>query len=251
MNDLDHYLRILLETDRFTLIDSALNGLQVDRADREIRKMAFAVDASLESFRRAAEYEADLLFVHHGLFWGKPAPLRGTLYSRIRHLLEHDLALYAVHLPLDAHPELGNNAGIAKCLQLEKVEAFGEYKGVKIGYQGTLPGPLGLEEIGERICGKRDTYLGILPYGPEQIRKIGIVSGGAPETVHQAIEEGLDLFITGDASHAIYHDCLEAGINVLFAGHYSTEIWGVRQLAERVRADNRLETCLLDIPTGF
>jgi dinuclear metal center YbgI/SA1388 family protein len=251
LNELDTLLQKLLDIEGYRSVDESLNGLQVERSKREIDRIALAVDASMESFRRAVLSGADLLFVHHGLFWGKPAALTGTLYQRIKFLIENDLALYAVHLPLDAHPELGNNAGIVRSLNLETVEPFGEYHGVKIGYKGRLSKPLSLEQIETRLCGSRDAGLGRLPFGPNEIRTVGIVSGGDPYAVHQAIAESLDLFITGDSSHTIYHEALEAGINVLFGGHYRTEIWGIVQVSKYLQEEKRLDTVVIDIPTGL
>ncbi len=251
LEDLDRLLRELLRIPDFDRVDNSLNGLQVGRPEREIGCIAFAVDASMESFHRAVSANADMLFVHHGLFWGSPVTLTGKLYSRIRYLVENDLALYAVHLPLDAHPELGNNAGIARILDLESIEPFGEYHGAKIGFKGILPKNLSLEQIEAKLLGSRDAGLGTLPFGPEEIGSVGIVSGGDPSAVHQAIQEGLDLFITGDASHTIYHDAMESGINVLFGGHYRTEIWGISEVSRYLREAEGLETLIIDVPTGL
>jgi dinuclear metal center YbgI/SA1388 family protein len=266
LDDFDRFMRDLLEIDNLKGTDPSLNGVQVGDLRMEIETIAFAVDASFESFRRASEQGAELLFVHHGLLWNKQERIVRNLFNRIRFLIEHNLALYAVHLPLDMHPELGNNIGIAKRLGLEHVETFGMYKGVKIGFKGALPEPASLDEIKDRLLSKRENCLGMLPFGPKKIKTIGIVSGGDPKSGLQAIEEELDLFITGDASHEIYHECLEGGINVLFAGHYATEVWGIQQVAKKLKeipasrpaaaepsifipAD--LKTVLLDIPTGL
>jgi dinuclear metal center YbgI/SA1388 family protein len=192
-----------------------------------------------------------MLFVHHGLFWGSSVALTDRLYQRIRYLIENDLALYAVHLPLDAHPELGNNAGIARRLHLESVQPFGEYQGVKIGFKGILSENLNLEQIEAKLLGRPGAGLGKLPFGPERIATVGIVSGGDARAVHQAISEDLDLFITGDASHEIYHDAMEAGISVLFGGHYRTEVWGISEVARYLREQKNLETQLIDVPTGL
>ena len=200
--------------------------------------MACAVDVCLESIRRAVEWKADVLFVHHGLFWGKPVAFTGFQYRRIRELVSGDCALYAVHLPLDAHSTLGNNAGIARRLGLREVQPFGEHRGVKIGCRGELPEALSLERVASLCCGAH-APLGLLPFGPQAIRTVGIVSGGAPQDALQAIEEGLDLFISGEPSHTVYHACLEAGINALFGGHYLTEVWGVKSVGEWLAARAR------------
>jgi dinuclear metal center YbgI/SA1388 family protein len=245
--DLDALVRSTLDIARFEH-DVAINGLQVARSAPELSRLAFAVDASLESFRRAVGAGADLLFVHHGLFWGARAPLSGTLYERVRFLIEHDLALYAVHLPLDAHPELGNNIGLARRLGLASVEPFGAYRGMRIGFKGKLDPPQSLERIAALVSPRP---LSLLPFGPTEIRSVGIVSGGDPHAVSQAIDEGLDLFVTGDASHEIYHEALEARINVLSGGHYATETWGVTLMSEFLHGATGLETLVLDVPTGL
>ena len=251
IGDFDRFVRDVLEIDRIDPSDVALNGLQVGRRGRELKKIAFAVDACMESFRRAVDVEADLLFVHHGLFWGKPYRLVGTLYERVRFLIENDLALYAVHLPLDMHPLYGNNAGIAGRLGLKEVEPFGEYHGIKIGLKGNLSQPRVIDELVQLVSSDNSKPLGILPFGPERIKRVGIVSGGASEMVRQAVSEGLDLYITGDASHTVYHEALESCINVIFAGHYATETWGVRLFKGKVESELGVETCFIDIPTSL
>lgn len=228
-----------------------MNGLQVGVPDQEITKVAFAVDACMEFFQRAAKEGCDVLFVHHGLFWGKPVRVSGSHYQRLKFLLENRMALLAAHLPLDQHPEYGNNASLAKALGLVEIKPFGEYRGIKIGFKGTFPRPLELKEI-VRLCGiTPETVLSILPFGPKEIRTVGIVSGGAAYDVHQAIEEHLDLYITGEQTHSVYHLCLEEGINMIAGGHYNTEVWGVRALAEKLAADTGLATVFIDIPSGL
>ncbi len=249
--EFDRFVRETLEVERIDPSDIALNGLQIARRNHKIGRIAFAVDACMESFKRTVSMRADLLFVHHGLFWGKPYRLVDMLYERVRFLIENDLALYAMHLPLDMHLEYGNNAGIASSMGLEETEPFGEYHGIKIGLKGVLPKPSGIDELVRRISSDNSKPLRILPFGPEKIRKIGIVSGGAPEMVRQAVGEGLDLYITGDASHTVYHEALENGINVIFAGHYATETWGVRLFKRKIESEFEVETYFIDIPTSL
>lgn len=249
--EFDHYIRSILPIEEFGRIDSSKNGLQVSRRNPEIRRVACAVDAAIEVFDAAITDKADLLFVHHGLFWGREQVLTDTHYERIRRLIENDLALYAVHLPLDADLSLGNNAGMAAVLGLRDIEPFGLYKGVPIGVEGTLPEPMSVDEVNVRLFGDRYAPLGVLRFGVDQVRTVGLISGGAPLEVDQAIEEGLDLYITGDASHVAYHRCREAGINAIFGGHYATEIWGVQNIAERLGRDTDVKSFFLDIPTGL
>lgn len=249
LRDVDAYFRQHLQIDALAGLDASLNGIQVDRRNQEIDTVAFAVDACMDSFRRAVEGGAGLLFVHHGLYFGRIKPVTGHYYERLRYLFEHDLALYAAHLPLDQHPEFGNNAGMAAALGLLDVEPFGEYKGVTIGYKGRLPEARTLQQI-QAVIGSGPP-MGVLPFGPDQISTVGIVSGGAPYDVSQAIEQGLDCYITGDASHSIYHEALESRINVIFGGHYQTEVWGVKLLAQRTAVDTGLNTFFVDVPTGL
>jgi dinuclear metal center YbgI/SA1388 family protein len=251
LEEFDMLVRRILALEEFGGADVALNGLQVANSRGTVDKAAFAVDACLESIRLAAEWKADLLFVHHGLFWGRPLAVTGVHYRRLRALIEADLALYAVHLPLDMHPELGNNAGLARRLALSGLEPFGEYRGTKIGFKGTLPEPMRLEQIVRKCCGGGEQGIRVLPFGPESVRTVGIVSGGAAEEALQAIEERLDLFITGEADHTIYHHCLEGGINVIFGGHYLTETAGVTLLGEKLGKETDVQTRFFDIPTGL
>ena len=231
--------------------DYSLNGLQVGDLKREIRKVAFAVDACRETFRKAVEEKADLLFVHHGIFWGRPFAITGPHYERMKLLINNSLALYAVHLPLDMHPEWGNNAVLASILGLEEQDGFGEFKGAKIGIKGILPEPLNRDEVVRRLFGGWEESIRVLPFGPEMIRSIGIISGGGTKEVQDAIDLGLDLYITGDSSHQVYHQSLEAGINVLFGGHYMTETTGVKAVMEKAGKELSLETVFIDVPTGL
>ena len=251
VKDLDKYFRELLQIDEFSRNDTALNGLQFGDENSEVKKAAFAVDACAETFRRAIREKADILFVHHGIYWGKIFALTGRHFKRIKMLGDSGLCLYAVHLPLDAHPVYGNNAGIADKLKLENREPFGEYKGKFIGVKGILPAAKSIEEIKKILNMDVNRPLGFLPFGKEENRTIGIVSGGATWESFQAIDEDLDLYITGDASHEIYHHCLEAGINVLFGGHYFTETYGVKAVCSRLKEDLGIDTVFIDLPTGF
>ena len=237
--------------DDFAAIDPSRNGIQVERREPELKKLVFAVDASLQTFRQAAELGADLVFVHHGIFWGRESVLTGAHYRRVRFLMEHDIALYAAHLPLDAHPELGNNGCMAAALGLSAAEPFGWYKGRSIGFKGVLPEPLELEEVLLRLDIEMADCNAVLPFGRPEIRTVGIISGGSSRDIRQAIEEDLDLFISGEGDHTIYHEAQENRINMLAVGHYASETWGVSAMAERVARDTGLETHFIDIPTGL
>ncbi len=241
---LDEYLRIA------EIQDDSRNGLQVEgRAG--VRRVALAVDACLEVFRHAGQAGTDLLIVHHGLFWASYQPLVGALRRRIKTLLDQDLSLYAVHLPLDAHPEVGNNAALARRLGLEVVGPFGEYHGVPIGLEVRPAEPLSVQAFAALVREKLQTEVTIQPYGPEPVQRIGIVSGGGALMIGQAAKHGLDLYLTGERSHSFYHAAAEHGIHVLYAGHYATESYGLRSLGQHLEEKFGLETTFIDLPTGL
>lgn len=249
--ELDDWCRSFLEIEAFKKIDDSLNGVQVGRKSGPITRAAFAVDACAETIRRAAEEKAQVLFVHHGLFWGSPARIEGPLLERVRGLLDRDMALYACHLPLDAHPEYGNNAVLARMLGLAEIEPFGLYKGIALGFQGTLDPPISLEEAVRRILPDGSKPRAILPFGPGRISGAAVVSGGAPMELFEAAEKRLDLYVTGEPSHSVYHAAQEAGIHFLAAGHYATEVWGVRAVAEKLARETGIETVFVEVPTGL
>jgi dinuclear metal center YbgI/SA1388 family protein len=251
LEDFDTRMNELLDIGRLEGLDSSMNGIQVGEPGMEIKKIAFSVDASMETFRRADECGANLVFVHHGILWNKQKRITGNMYKRVKYLIERGIGLYAVHLPLDMHPSLGNNIGIAKKIGLEQTEPFGEYKGMKIGIKGKLREGKTTEEIVDLLCVTRECCLGVLPFGKEEVLTVGIVSGDDPRSALQAIDEKLDLFITGSSSHEVYHECLEGGINVIFGGHYYTEVFGIMQVAEEVAKSLGIEVTVLDIPTGL
>ncbi|MGD2143290.1 MAG: Nif3-like dinuclear metal center hexameric protein [Anaerolineae bacterium] len=242
---LDDYLRVE-EID-----DKSQNGLQVEGPDR-VSKIAFAVDGCQASFEQAIAEAAQLLIVHHGLFWSEPQCLIGPRFQRVRRLIEGECSLYAVHLPLDAHPQVGNNAEMARLLRLEDTRPFGEYQGLEIGISGTIDPPVDLPGlIGRLVEALGTTPLRVLDYGPAEVRCVGCVSGGAASMVDQAEEAGLDAYITGEPSHAYFHQAAERGLNVLYAGHYATETLGLKALAGHLEDRFELETVFLDIPTGM
>jgi dinuclear metal center YbgI/SA1388 family protein len=248
---LDAWFRSMLDIEGFKDIDVSLNGVQVDNDGSEIKKIAFAVDANLETFKQAASCGSGLLFVHHGLFWGNALPVRGNHRKRLKFLLDHNIALYGAHLPLDQHPDLGNNAGLAELLGLKDVEPFGLYHGRKIGYKGVFPEALPIEEAVKRIGFRGRPPLGVFPFGKEKSKTCAVVSGGAAGEALQAIEEGIDLYVTGEASHSIYQEAQEGGLNMIAGGHYSTEVWGVRRVMERCVNELSLECEFIDAPTGL
>ncbi|MDR2144014.1 MAG: Nif3-like dinuclear metal center hexameric protein, partial [Treponema sp.] len=194
---LDTYFKSIFDVEDFCSVDSSMNGLQVDNDGSEIKKIAFAVDANLETFSRCADAGGGMLFVHHGLFWGAPLALKGVHRGRIKLLLERNIALYAMHLPLDQHPRLGNNAALADLLGIENPEPFGLYRGKKVGYKGKLKKPLTLEDALEAITFMGRPPLGIFPFGKELNETCAVISGGASREALQALDEGVDLYVSG------------------------------------------------------
>ena len=251
IGEFDGWVRSFLNIDEMAGKDYSLNGLQVGDASREVRKIAFAVDGVKAVFDQAAREKADLLFVHHGLFWGREQAVIGVHYHRMAALIKNDIALYAAHLPLDMDGEVGNNIGLARKLGLADVEPFGDFRGKKIGFMGTLPDPASPEELVMRLFGGWAPDIRLMDFGPERVSRIALISGGAPDDVTQAIDRGADLYITGESKHSIYHLCREAGINVIFGGHYRTETDGVLSMKKKVEEELKLETVFIDIPTGY
>jgi dinuclear metal center YbgI/SA1388 family protein len=248
---LDTYFKALLDLESFSGIDSSRNGLQVDNDGADVKKIAFAVDANLETFKQASAAGAGLLFTHHGLFWADPLRVTGTHRERLKYLLDHNIALYAVHLPLDQHPRLGNNAALADLLGLTDIEPFGLYHGRKIGYKGVLTPPVSIEEAARRIGFMGRPALGVFPFGGPLNRTCAVISGGAAREALQAIDEGIDLYITGEAGHSVYHEAQEARLNMIAGGHHSTEVWGVRRVMEHCVTELSLEGEFIDVPTGL
>ncbi len=215
--------------------DSSNNGLQVANSGR-VRRVCCGVDASLECFEAAVSRQADLLIVHHGLSWGDSLKrLTGLNYRLVSFLMEHDLALWACHLPLDAHPTLGNNACIARVLGLTRCQPFGDYHGQTIGIRGVLPGPLPYARFRARVAARIASDLREMPFGGPLVRAVGVISGGGAAEVAQAAEAGLDAYVSGEATLQGYNLARQHGIHALFAGHYATERFGVTAVGELVQ----------------
>jgi dinuclear metal center YbgI/SA1388 family protein len=241
---LDEYLQVR------EIEDSSNNGLQVRGAD-QVTLLAFAVDASLATFEAARAAGAQMLVVHHGLFWSKPIMVTGIHLRRLQTLLDAGLSLYAAHLPLDYHAEVGNNATLARWLKLEGLEPFGDSKGHPVGFAGRLSQPCSLEQFAAQVeQALGEPVLRIWPFGPGTVQKVGIVSGGAGPLVGQAADAGVDVYLTGEVSHIAYHEARELCLNVIYGGHYGTETAGLKSLAEHLADRFGLETIFLDMSTG-
>lgn len=246
---LDEYLRIAEVPDAGT----ALNGLQVENQG-EVARLVAAVDASQATIdgvidSLAAAPGPVLLLVHHGLFWDGLQPMTGRRYRRLGRLMAHDVALYSAHIPLDVHPEVGNNAILARELGLADLEPFGDYKGVPLGFAGTLA--ISRDELVRRVDALLGTATQLLPGGPEEVRRLGIISGAAGNQIAAALEIGCDSFLTGEGSHHTYFDAMELGVNVLYAGHYATEQVGVKALAAHLSNRFGLPWAFHHHPTGL
>jgi dinuclear metal center YbgI/SA1388 family protein len=241
---LDGYLR----HDEVPDDGNALNGLQVENAGT-VSRLAVAVDASARTVRAAVDRGCDFLIVHHGLFWDGNQPVTGRRYRKLQPLLESGLAVYASHLPLDVHPEVGNSPVLARALGIEPEGTFGVYKGVEIGVWGTVD--LKREVLAARL----DDVLGgrvlMMPYGPDRVRRVGVITGGGGSMIAAAVAAGLDAYVTGEGPHHTYFDAEEGGINAFYGGHYATETWGVRALAAHLESKFGLPWEFLDHPTGL
>lgn len=251
IREFDQWCRSFLKIDELVGIDDSLNGIQIGRSLAPINKVAFAVDACQESIERAVKAGADVLFVHHGLFWGKPDRIEGSLRRRLKTALDADLALYACHLPLDMHPEVGNNAVLSSMLNLQNRIPFGIYHGIPIGFSGSLPVPLSLEEIRKKLLPDNSSPRLVIPGSCKLIETVAIISGGAPFESLQAISNHIDLYVTGEPSHSVYHQVIENGLAFMALGHYASEVWGVKAVAEKLKQEKSIETLFIDLPTGL
>ena len=251
LHEFDAWCRAFLEISALVGIDDSVNGIQVGRSGGDIRKVAFAVDACSETIRRAAESSADLLFVHHGMFWGKSERIDGAMLERVKALVLSDIALYACHLPLDKNSEVGNNAVLADLIGLQDRKPFGFYHGVPIGVSGRLKTPSTIGDIAAAVLPDGSAPRSLIPAGPAKIETAAIVSGGAPFEILEAIGAGFDLYLTGEPSHSIYHHILENRINFIAAGHYATEVWGVKAVASKLSRETGIEALFIDAPTGL
>ena len=230
-----------------TFEDYSNNGLQVDSRRTDIRKIVTGVDATLPLFQAAAEAGADLVICHHGISWGDSLKrLNGLNYELVKFLMDNDLALWACHLPLDAHAELGNNAGICAALGLVERKPFGEYHGNKIGFSGRLPSPMPRDAFADLVRGKIGRNLHTALFGRETIESVGIVSGGAADWAKQAADAGFDAYVDGESNHSAYILCQQRGLNLFAAGHYATERFGVRALGGWIERTFGIEHQFID-----
>lgn len=247
--DLVAYANDLLQIASVPDYPNALNGLQLENRAGEVTRIAAAVDAHLPVVKQAVARGCDLLLVHHGLFWSGVQPITGAMFEKLSAAGEGGLAVYSAHLPLDGHAELGNSVLLARALGLSGTEPFFEFKGYPIGVRAKVQ--MTRREVARRL----EAALGGGPLvcggGPDKVRQIGIITGGAGSEVAAVKALGIDTFITGEGPHWSYTLAEELGVNVLYGGHYATETFGVRALAAHLAEKFKLRWEFIDHPTGM
>jgi len=238
-----------LEIEKFE--DSSNNGLQVENSGK-VKRACFGVDASLEFFEAAAKKGAGLVVCHHGISWADSLKrITGLNYGRVRYLVENDMALYACHLPLDAHPRYGNNYLICKALGLRSIKPFGLYKGSVIGFQGKLPKPARYDAFKKRVARAMNHDVQSMDFGRNTVRSVAVVSGGGSSELDEAGLKGIDVFLSGEPTLSAYSQAQEHKINALFAGHYATEVFGVRALMDVVKKQFGIPCEFVDLGVEF
>jgi len=248
LDDVVKFLDRELRTAEIADYPGAMNGLQLAN-DGKINRIIAAVDASLRVIKEAAEEEGSLLIVHHGMFWQGAKPITNALYRKLKFAMDADLAIYSSHLPLDVHPLWGNNACLAKAIQLVDSQPFFDHKGLCLGLRGNWAGTRAdLTAILAQAVGGP---VHLCPGGPEVIESLGLITGGAASEVEKVANLGLDTFITGEGPHWSYPLAEELGVNLFYAGHYATETFGVKALSEALGRVFSIPTTFLDHPTGL
>jgi dinuclear metal center YbgI/SA1388 family protein len=240
---LDDYLQISM------IKDYGPQGLQVEGRP-EVQKIVGMVDAHQPCVEAALARDADLLLVHHGIFWGESRRLAGSFGRLVRTCFEANLNLYAAHLALDAHPEIGNNAELAHRLGLTVQSWWAKTNGVPLASLAESEEPLSIQELVSRYEDQVGPTKLVLDHGPAQIRHVGILSGSGARHIEEAAALGCDAFITGETSHAQYYDALNARIHVIYGGHYTSETVGVQALGKHLQDHFGIDFEFIDLPTG-
>lgn len=250
MVDTTELTRFLDETLNIADIeDDSLNGLQVQGAG-EVDRVALATDAAIATTIRARDEGCRMVVVHHGLFWrGRMQPVTGPLREHLGLLFDAGINLYAAHLPLDVHPTLGNNAELARMIGLSTLRPFGGYKGRSVGFVGTLEEPASIHELAGVWKTRITCEPLVLPFGPDRVRSVAIISGGGGFALPEAVEQGVDCFVTGESSHWHHHLARENGIHVVYLGHYHSETPGVRALGVELSRQFDVSVVFIDEPT--
>jgi dinuclear metal center YbgI/SA1388 family protein len=243
---LNHYFQKILTPENFS--DYCPNGLQIEGTE-DISKIAFAVSATQESIQKAIELKVQALVVHHGLFWKfhGARTITGSQAKRIKPLIVSDINLFAYHLPLDAHPEVGNAISVGNLIGLKKTSPFGDYQGSATGVCGTLKKPQSASEL-KKLLEKKLSHKVMLstPSAKAKISTVGIITGGANSDWKLASRQGLDAYITGEMSEHDWHDAKEAGIHMFAGGHHATEKWGIQNLMKKVAKDLKIKCNFID-----
>jgi len=251
MAKLDEIVEFLdgeLKTSEIPDYPGAHNGLQLQNGGA-ITKVGAAVDASLPVIKKAIDQEVDLLLVHHGMFWQGVRPVTGVGYHKLKLAMDAGLAIYSSHIPLDVHPSHGNNILLSKKLGLKDTESFFSWKGIELGRKARFGGSVGeLKELAAAAVGGEVLVRGELD-SPAGL--VGIITGGAGSEVEEVAREGIQTFITGEGPHWSHPLAEELGLHVLYAGHYATETFGVRALAELIGERFALKSVFIDHPTGL
>jgi dinuclear metal center YbgI/SA1388 family protein len=257
ISDICTFFDQLLSTNHYKA-DRSLNGIQVEAlpnkelsSERKI-SIAFAVDAGLSCIQAAVNLKADLLVVHHGLFWGELLPITGVMAQKISKLLANNCSLYTSHLPLDGNIEVGNGAELLRTLGASDIEPFMTYKGCYVGAKGRFAQPRSYSEL---VAAARNfegsNHVVELPFGKNQISSIGVVTGSGTFAITEAHTLGLDLFMSGEPKHEVYHLAKELGMSAIFAGHYATETFGLRALSRVIEEQFSVTTHFIAEPSGI
>ena len=254
LHELVHFMDAELRTAEVPDYDVALNGLQLANSGT-VKKIAAAVDFSANTIAGAVREEADLLVVHHGMFWGGTRAITGIVYDRLYAAIGSNLAVYSSHLPLDLHPTLGNNALLARELGLTTTGAFGRYKHIEIGVSGadTIPTAALFERV-QALSAKYATTAVCTPFEanrPTTRWAIVTGAGASPDTLAEARERAIDTLIVGEGPHHTAVEAMERGLVVMYAGHYATETLGVQALAALAGKQFSLPWAFVDVPTGL
>lgn len=249
LNDITALLDSTLRIREIKDASVAINGLQVEN-NGQVTKVALAVDGSQKTIDDAIAAGADLLILHHGIYWCGLRPMTGWFKKKIETCLQHNLAVYGAHLPLDLHPELGNNAGIARELGLTDCSPEVDYHGTLIGIAGEFNGTVGeLKAKFAEITGSSIT--GTILDADMPAGRIAVCSGGAGDVIYQMHDKGYSTYLTGEENHWVVNAAQDMGINILFAGHYATETFGVKSLGKLLNEQFGLPTIFIDNPTGM
>lgn len=249
LSEIVEFNRQELNLDEVPDYPPALNGLQLSNDSGEVTRIVAAVDACLPVVKAAIDCGADLLVVHHGLFWSGAQPITGSLFEKLKLAMDHGLAIYSAHIPLDVHPELGNNARLAAALGFEDVQPFFDWKGIRLGLKAEVD--LDRESLRAKVVEATGATAHLCPGGPQRVRSVGIITGGAGAEILAIAETGIDTFITGEGPHWSYTAAEELGMNLIYGGHYATETFGVKALSKTLSDRFGVPWEFVDHPTGL